>query len=71
MHWKDGIDSSLWPMAVTYATHISKSTPKDSVYPLDIFTGSTVPRHRLMAMDVWGCPVYVLDPKVQQGRKLP
>jgi hypothetical protein len=22
MHWKDGIDANLWPMAVTYTTHI-------------------------------------------------
>jgi hypothetical protein len=22
MHWKDGIDASLWPQAVTYATHV-------------------------------------------------
>jgi hypothetical protein len=71
MHWKDGIDASLWPMEVTYTNHIYNSTPKDGVYPLDIFTGSTVPWHRLMDMHVWGCPVYVLDPKVQQGRKLP
>jgi hypothetical protein len=71
MHWKEGIDASIWPMAITYATHIYNSTPKDGVSPLDIFTGSTVPRHRLMDMHVWGCPVYVVDPKVQQGRKLP
>jgi hypothetical protein len=71
MHWKDGIDASIWPMAVTYATHIYNSTPKDGVSPLDIFIGSIVPCCRLMDMHVWGCPVYVLDPKVQQGRKLP
>jgi hypothetical protein len=22
MHWKDGIYASLWPQAVTYATHV-------------------------------------------------
>jgi hypothetical protein len=22
-------------------------------------------------LDVWGCPLYVLDPKIQQGQKLP
>jgi hypothetical protein len=38
---------------------------------MDIFTGSTIPRHRLMDTHVWGCPVYILDPKVQQGQKLP
>jgi hypothetical protein len=24
-----------------------------------------------MDLHVWGCPVYVLDPKIQQGQKLP
>jgi hypothetical protein len=71
MHWKDGIDASLWHMAVTYATHIYNNTPNNGVSPMDIFTGSTIPRHRLMDTHVWGCPVYILDPKVQQGQKLP
>jgi hypothetical protein len=64
MHWKDGTYASLWTIAVTYATHIYNSIPKDGLSPLNIFTGSTVPQHRLMDMHVWGCPVYVLDPKV-------
>ena len=71
-HWKNGIDSSLWPMAVDYATHIYNTTPNlKGICPADIFTGSTVPRHRLLDLHVWGCPVYILDPKLQQGKKLP
>jgi hypothetical protein len=71
MHWKDGIDASIWPMAVTYVTHIYNNTPNDGVSLMEIFTGSTIPRHRLMDTHVWGCPVYILNPKVQQGQKLP
>jgi hypothetical protein len=71
MHWKDGIYSSLWPMAVNYAIHIYNNTPDKGATPADIFTGSTVPLHRLLDLNVWGCPVYVLDSKMQQGRKLP
>ena len=71
-HWKDGIDSSLWPMAVTYATHLYNHLPNDQgLCPADLFTGSTVPRHRLRDLHVWGCPVYVLDPHLQAGQKLP
>jgi hypothetical protein len=59
-------------MAVQYATHIYNNTPGDNgVCPADIFTGITVPRHRLRDVHVWGSPVYVLDPKLQQGQKLP
>jgi hypothetical protein len=71
LHWKNGIDSSLWPMAATYAAHVYNHIPKDGICPADICTGSTVPRHRLIDLHVWGCPVYVLDPKIQQGQKLP
>jgi hypothetical protein len=71
MHWKDGIDASLWPVDITYAAHICNNTPTKGVSPMDIFTGSTIPRHRLMDTHVWGCPVYILIPKVKHGQKLP
>jgi hypothetical protein len=71
-HWKNGIDSSLWPMAVKYATHLYNHLPNaQGLCPADLFTGSTVPRHRLQDIHVWGCPIYVLDPKLQAGQKLP
>ena len=71
-HWKDGIDASLWPMAVTYATHLYNHLPNaQGLCPADVFTGSTVPHHRLKDIHVWGCPVYVLDPHLQAGQKLP
>jgi hypothetical protein len=71
-HWKNGIDSSLWPMAVSYATYQYNHLPNaQGLCPADLFTGSTVPRHRLRDIHVWGCPVYVLDPDLQAGKKLP
>jgi hypothetical protein len=71
IHWKDGIYSSLWPMSVNYETHINNNTPDKGVTPAYIFTGSTFPRHCLLDLHVWGCPVYVMDPQMQQGRKIP
>ena len=71
-HWKDGIDSSLRPLAVTCAVHISNNTPNaHNLCPADLFTGSTIPQHRLKDLHTWGCPVYVLDPSLQAGHKLP
>ena len=71
-HWKNGVDSSLWPMAVTYAVYVYNNTPNaQNLYPVDLFTGSAVPRHRLRDLHTWGCPVYVLDPSLQAGKKLP
>jgi hypothetical protein len=71
IHWKNGCDKLLWPMAVTYATHIYYKTPNKGVCPADIFTGFTVPWYRLIDYHVWGRPFYLLDPKIQVGKKLP
>ena len=71
-HWKGGIDSTLWPMAVTYAVHLYNHTRNNhSLCPADLYTGSTIPRHRLRDLHTWGCPVYVLGPTLQSGKKLP
>ena len=71
-HWKNGIDSSLWPMAVDYATYLHNHIPNQhGIAPVDLFFGSQVPKHKLRDLHVWGCPVYVLDPTLQQGKKLP
>jgi hypothetical protein len=70
-HWKEGIDSSLRPLAVTYAVHVYNNTPHaQNLCPADLFTGSTVLRHQLKDLHTLGCPVYVLDPSLQAGQKL-
>ena len=73
LHWKEGpIDSSFWPFAVRYACYLFNHCPDSSgTCPADRFHGTLTPRHKLLDFHSWGCPVYVLDPKLQQGRKLP
>ena len=59
-------------MAVDYATYLYNHIPnKQGIAPVDIFFGSRVPKHKLCDLHVWGCPMYVLDPTLQQGKKLP
>ena len=71
--WPEMSDPSLWPMAVDYAAHIYNHLPnhKTGQSPMDIFTRSLVLRHGLKDLHVWGCPCYALDPKLQNGQKLP
>ena len=72
VRWKDGIDAALWPMATTYAAYIYNHMPNEhGIAPADLFSGSQFPRHKLKDIHTWGCPVYVLDPTLQQGKKLP
>ena len=41
------------------------------IAPADLFSGSQFPCHKLKNVHTWGCPVYVLDTTLQQGKKLP
>jgi hypothetical protein len=61
-----------WPMTVKYASYLYNHLPNSvGICPHDIFSGSTIPQHCLLSIHVWGCPVNVLDPKLQAGEKLP
>ena len=72
VHWKDTITSELWPMAVDYTIYLYKNIPnKQGITPADMFTGVTIPRHKLIDCHIWGDPVYVLYPTLQAGKKLP
>ena len=74
LHWPDQVDLALWPFAVDYAVYLWNNLPqKDSLYaPIELFSGSKFPSYdHLHRAHVWGCPVYVLDPKLQDGHKLP
>ena len=72
LRWTKVITPELWPMAMKHAEHILNHTPRENnVCPLDLITRSTVPRSVLRELHVWGCPVYVLDPKLQDGKKIP
>lgn len=72
VHWKYGIDSSIWHMATTYATYIYIYFPDShGIAPAGLFSRSHFPRHRLKGIHTWGWPVYVLDPTLGQGKKSP
>ena len=68
-HWKHRVDSTMWPMAVQYATYVYNIlSQSNNISPSDLFYGATVPRHKLQNMHVRGCPVYVLNPTLQAGK---
>ena len=72
IHWKNRINSSLWPMATSCVAYIYNRFPnKAGVAPADLFMGTQFPCHKLKDIHVWGCPVCILNPMLQQGHKLP
>lgn len=73
MHWPEEHDMCLWPLAVDYACWIWNHTPKmnGNIAPIEVFTQSKLPDDILKSVRVWGCPAYVLHPKLQDGKKIP
>ena len=39
--------------------------------PLELLTKEKADHKDLLRTHVWGCPVYVLDPALQAGKKIP
>jgi len=73
IHWPDATTLDLWPLAVDYAVYLWNRMPaKDSrMSPMELFCGCKTDYNVLRSARVWGCPAYVLDPKIQDGKKLP
>ena len=75
-HWDGEIDTELWTFAVNYAVHCWNHTPRKDLNfrcPEEIFSGSFMTkaemRKSLEQLHTWGCPVYVLEEKIQEGKK--
>ena len=72
MRWPKAVTASLWPMAMKHAQHLMNHLPvNNNMCALDLVLKTTVPRHALRNLHVWGAPCYVLDPRLQDGHKIP
>ena len=74
IHWPGEARLELWPMAMDQAIYLWNNSPKrgSRMAPTEIFTGMKFENYNhLQRAHVWGCPVYVLDPMLQDGKKVP
>eukprot|EP00957_Ditylum_brightwellii_P012468 942382-Ditylum_brightwellii.AAC.1 len=73
IYWPDMSDLMLWPFALQYAIGIWNAMPDVNMglSPLNIFSCTVTDHIDLLKTHVWGCPAYVLDPTLQDGKKLP
>ena len=71
--WPEETEANLWPFAVDYVTFLWNHTPRADTgkSPIEIFSSSLQDHSILGKTRVWGSPVYVLDPKLQDGHKIP
>ena len=73
IHWPEMAETALWPMAVTHAVFLYNHVPRidSGVAPVDLFTRTRWEQRKFHDIHVWGCPVYVLDKTLADGKKLP
>lgn len=74
IHWPEAADTELWPFAMDHAVYLWNRIPKSKT-KLSSINQFTEQLHfdpvSLQRLHVFGCPVYVLDPQLQDGKKLP
>ncbi len=75
LHWSkyDAENLELWDFDVKNAVwlHNRISNHFFGLTPLELFTKAKANHYELLCTHVWGCPVYVLDPKLHDGQKMP
>jgi hypothetical protein len=74
LHWPDQSKIDLWPFALEHAVYVWNHLPRKDIFiaPVELFTGATfVDYDHIQRARVWCCPVHVLQPRLQDGKKLP
>ena len=72
--WPDQADIALWPFAMDHAVYIWNNLPRSDtrLTPNELLTKIRQTDYsNLHRLYVWGCPDYVLDPRLQDGKKIP
>jgi hypothetical protein len=70
--WPEAIGLDLWPYALKMAADIHNATPGPSgLSPEEIFSRQKARPDCLLDFHTFGCPVFVLDPTLQKGQKIP
>ena len=67
LHWPQLADEDLWPFAMNYSVYLWNNLPAYhiSLSPKEILSDSLFANHNhLQQSNVFGCPVFVLDPRL-------
>mgnify|MGYP000400032102 CR=1 FL=1 len=74
LQWPSEARLDLWPFALDHAVYLWNHMPQreSRLAPIEIFGSTRFADYRhLQHAHVWGCPTYVLDPMLQDGKKIP
>ena len=72
-HWPKHVTIKYWPQAVDYAVWVFNRMPtlESGASPLELWSRMRSTTNELSRAHVFGCPVYVLDPALQDGGSIP
>ncbi|CAJ1935829.1 unnamed protein product [Cylindrotheca closterium] len=73
IRWPEQADLALWPMAIDHAVFLHNHLPDvdTGLTPMDKFSRQRWPHSKYHDIHVFGCPIYVLDKKIADGKTLP
>ena len=73
LRWPDFSEEILWPMDIDHAVHLHNYTHHISsgMSPEEIWTRYKSSHGELKNVHPWGCPAYVLETRLQDGKKFP
>ena len=74
MHWPQQANASFWPQAMDYAIWVFNRMPnmESGISPNELWSSARGNAGiELSRAHVFGCPVYVLDAALQDGKKIP
>lgn len=73
LRWPKCTDKELWPLAMTHAAYLYNRIPhqETGLSPLEILSKTKSDHGELVHQHVWGCPAYVLEPRLREGQKVP
>jgi hypothetical protein len=72
-HWPQCVDSKIWPQATDYAEWVFNRLPllNSGIAQNELWSGVQAHGADMTHAHVFGCPVYVLDASLQNGKKIP
>ena len=71
--WPVHFDTRLYPFALEYDAYLWNhlSNARGGLSPVELYTSAKIDMDFLKKERIWRCSAYVLDPKLQDGKKLP
>jgi hypothetical protein len=73
LRWPEHNHRDLWPLALSHAVSLHNELPSQAsrLTPHEVWSRSKSSFSPLVNAHPWGCPVYVLQPRLQDGGKVP